>query len=172
MPIEQRVISGPKIGAGKIGGGAAPATAAESEAAPTKRKMKVRRPVLVVVLVVLLAAAGAAYWFLGRGGDDAPKAEPAPQPGAVVTVEPVSLNLADGHYLRLGFGMQLTKGTAEAPDTARALDLAIALYSGRTVAEITDPATRDALKAQFVQQLAEAYDGEVMDVYLTNFVTQ
>ena len=58
------------------------------------------------------------------------------------------------------------------PDTAQALDLAIALFSGHTVAEVTDPATRDALKAQLVAELDKAYDGKVMDVYLTNYVTQ
>jgi flagellar protein FliL len=169
MPIEQRVISGPKIGA-KIGGGASSVPHPTPEPEPAKkRRFKVRRPVLVAGLVVVLALGGAAYWFLGRGGE--PTVE-GPEPGAVVTVDPVSLNLADGHYLRIGFGLQLTKDTVEAPDTARALDIAIALYSGRTVAEISDPATRAALKTELVTQLTAQYDGEVMDVYLTNFVTQ
>jgi len=38
--------------------------------------------------------------------------------------------------------------------------------------EISDPATREALKAQLVTELDEAYEGKVMDVYLTNYVTQ
>ena len=96
----------------------------------------------------------------------------APVPGVVLKVDPVSVNLSDGHYLRLGLGLQLTKDVAEAPDPAKALDLAIALYSGHTVAEVSNPATRDALKAQLVTELSTAYEGEVMDVYLTNFVTQ
>jgi len=170
MPIEQRVISGPKIGA-KIGGGASSVPNPTPEPEPAKkRKLKIRRPVAIAVLAVLLLGGGAAYWFLFRStGPEVPK---APEAGAVVTVDPVSLNLADGHYLRIGFGLQLTKETVEAPDTARALDIAISLYSGRTVAEISDPATRAALKAEFVKQLGAQYEGEVMDVYLTNFVTQ
>ena len=96
-----------------------------------------------------------------------------PEPGVMVTIEPLSLNLADGHYLRLGMALQLTEEVGEeAPDTARALDLAIALFSGRTVAEVSDPATRDALTAELAHQLEETYEGEVMDVYLTNYVTQ
>ncbi|GIG22633.1 hypothetical protein Cch01nite_33570 [Cellulomonas chitinilytica] len=170
MPIEQRVISGPKIGA-KIGGGASSVPNPTPEPEPAKkRKFKVRRPVLIAGLLIVLLAGGAGYWFFLRG-DGTPTVK-APEPGAVVTVDPVSLNLADGHYLRIGFGLQLTKETVEAPDTSRALDTAIALYSGRTVAEISDPATRAALKAEFVKELDEKYDGEVMDVYLTNFVTQ
>ncbi|KQY45932.1 flagellar basal body-associated protein FliL [Cellulomonas sp. Root137] len=170
MPIEQRVVSGAKIGGNKIGGGSAsstPAVEAEQPAKKTRKKL-----LLVVGAVVLLAGGAAAYLLLGKGGGE-PAAEPAPVPGAVLTVEPVSLNLAEGHYLRLGLALQLTEEAGEeAPDTARALDLAIALFSGRTVAEVSDPATRDALTAELAHQLAEAYEGEVMDVYLTNYVTQ
>ncbi len=172
MPIEQRVVSGPtKIGGAKIGGGASSSTAAaEPEEKPTKSRRKLL--VIVVVVVVVLAAGAGAYLTLFRGGGE-PAAEPAPEKGVVLTVDPVSLNLADGHYLRLGMALQLTKDVGEeAPDTARALDLAIALFSGRTVAEVSDPATRDALTAELATQLAEVYEGEVMDVYLTNYVTQ
>lgn len=171
MPIEQRVVSGAKIGGNKIGGGGAPSTpAVEADAAPTKRGKK--KLLVVVGAVVVLAGGAAAYVLLGRGGGE-PAAEPEPVPGVVLTVEPVSLNLADGHYLRLGMALQLTQEVGEhTPDTARALDLAIALFSGRTVAEVSDPATRDALTAELAHQLEETYEGEVMDVYLTNYVTQ
>jgi flagellar FliL protein len=164
------VVSGPKIGGNtKIGGGSASSISAAPE--ETKPKRKKRKLLVVIGAVVLVAGGAAAYVLLGRGGE--PAAEPTPVPGAVLTVEPVSLNLADGHYLRLGLALQLTEEAGEhAPDTARALDLAIALFSGRTVAEVSDPATRAALTAELATQLAEAYDGEVMDVYLTNYVTQ
>lgn len=175
MPIEQRVISG---GGQKIGGkssgsiGSKEAPAAEPE---TPKKSK-KRLMIVIVAVVLLAGGAAAYFLLGKGGGDAaaaPEPEPTHEPGAVSTVEPISLNLADGHYLRLGFALQLTADVGEeAPDTSKAVDLAIELFSGKTVAEISDPTSREALKEQFAAELAEAYEGEVMDVYLTNYVTQ
>ena len=147
-------------------GEAAEAAPAAPEAKKSKKKL------IIIVLVAVLAVGGAgAYFFLGKSGD--PAAEPAPEKGAVLTIEPVSLNLAEGHYLRLGLGLQLTKDAgAEHPDTAEALDLAIATFSGHTVAEVTDPATRDALTAQLLAALGTAYDGKVMDVYLTNYVTQ
>ncbi|WP_028050732.1 flagellar basal body-associated protein FliL [Cellulomonas sp. URHD0024] len=171
MPIEQRVISGSKIGASnKIGGGSITPTAEPESEAPSKKKSK--KKLMVVVLVAVLAVGGGAYWFLGRGGT--PAAEAAPEKGVVLTIDPVSLNLAQGHYLRLGLALQLTKkvGTTDVPDTAEALDMAISLFSGHTVAEVTDPKTRAALKAQLVTELGKAYDGKVMDVYLTNYVTQ
>jgi len=170
MPVEQRVVSRQKIGARSSATTEAP-PATPAEPPPAKRS---RRRLLVVVLVVALVAAGGAAWYLlGRGdATGAPVPEPAPQAGEVVQVQAVSVNLADGHYLRLGLGLQLTADAHEAVDPSRALDLAIAQYSGRSVADISEPATRDALKAQLAEQLAEAYEGEVIDVYLTNYVTQ
>jgi flagellar FliL protein len=175
MPIEQRVISG---GGQKIGGkssgsiGAKDAPAAEPE---TTKKSK-KGLLIVIIAIVLVAGGAAAYFFLGKSGGDAaaePEAEPAPEPGEVLAVEPISLNLADGHYLRLGFSLQLTEEVGEhVPDSGKAIDLAIVLFSGRTVEEISDPTSREALKVEFAAELAEAYEGEVMDVYLTNYVTQ
>lgn len=172
MPVEQRVVTRQKIG-GKIGEKAAPepTKVAEPEKAPRRG-----RTVLVAVVVAVVVAAGVAAFFLlgpGGAGATAEPTEPPREPGEVLQVEPVSINLADGHYLRLGLGLQLTTEAAgHAPDPSRALDLAIALYSGRPMGEVTDPATRDSLKSELARQLDEAYDGEVMDVYLTTYVTQ
>jgi flagellar FliL protein len=172
MPIEQRVVSGSKIGGNnKIGGGSASSSGGD-DAAPTKKKAS-KKKLIIVVVAVLAIAGGTAYFFLFKGKDSAEAAPPPPERGAVLAIDPVSLNLAEGHYLRLGLSLQLTKDAGEeTPDTADALDHAIALFSGHTVAEVSDPATREALKAQLVTELDEAYEGKVMDVYLTNYVTQ
>ena len=171
--VEQRVI-GQKIGARP----AAPTAAAErvadvaaTEAAPKKSR---KRLVVILLVVVVLAAAGAGWYvFLGPGhGASAPKPAPTPVAGQVLTVDPVSVNLADGHYLRLGLAIQLSDAVKQTPNASRALDLAIALYSGRTVDEVSAPATRDQLKAQLLAQLRQAYGEGVMDVYLTDYVTQ
>ncbi|MCC2307257.1 flagellar basal body-associated FliL family protein [Cellulomonas chengniuliangii] len=171
MPIEQRVISSSKIGAKN----AQPAAGLKpAEEPPAKGKGK--RVKLLVLGAVLLVVLGAAAAYLGgvfdRGAAAEPSAPPPPTPGEVLAVEPVSLNLAGGHYLRIGLGLQLTTDVHEAPDPSKAVDVAIALFSGRSMEEVSDPATRDALKAQLAEQLVEVYEGEVMDVYLTNFVTQ
>lgn len=168
MPIEQRVMNAPqRPGAAQAGGGIKPkADAAAPEAEPKKSKKKL----FVVVGIVVVALAAAAYYFLVMG-KEGEAAEPAPEPGEVFTVEAMSINLADGHYLRLGFGLQLTLEAHEL-DAAKARDAAIALYSGKSVAEITDPPTRDTLKTEFAEILEGLYEGEVMDVYLTDYVTQ
>ena len=172
MPTEQRVIaSKPKIGAKPIGG--APAEASEAPAKKGKKKL-----LLLIVGLVVVLAAGGAYWFLmgpgaaAKDGAEVVVEETEPEKGAVMTIEAVSINLAGGHYLRLGLGLQLTAEIEEEPDTARALDLAIALYSGRTVEEVSGAEGREALKDELLIQLDEAYEGEVMDVYLMDYVTQ
>lgn len=134
--------------------------AAAAEAAPKKSKSK-----LIVVVALVLVLAGGGYVMLGRGGSS------APQPGEVVPLEAIQVNLEGGHYLRLGLALQLTTKAKEA-DGSKALDLAIDVFSGRSVAELADPATRRKLKKELTKELTEAYEGEVMGVYLTEFVTQ
>jgi len=173
MTIEQRVIASPKRTVGGIREGRgkiAPEPEPDQKKSKKKKFKKPSKKVLIIALVALLAAAGAAYYFVLKPAG--PVTVPKPVAGKVLTVPAVSVNLVDGHYLRLGLGLQLTVDVAEAPDPAKALDLAIALFSGHTVAEVGDPTTREQLKVQLATELSKAYDGEVMDVYLTDFVTQ
>ncbi|MBB5473274.1 flagellar basal body-associated FliL family protein [Cellulomonas hominis] len=118
-----------------------------------------------------LVGAGAA-WFLLRPSPGAATDVSEVKLGDVQTIEPISINLANGRYLRLGLGLQLTAEVAEDVDTVKALDLAIALFSQRPVEEIATRDGRDALKDELAAQLADVYHGEVVDVYFSNFVYQ
>lgn len=178
MPIEQRVVAS---GSRPVGGirERRPAVAAVEEAPEkTKKKRKLKLPskrVLIIAGAVVLVVLAAVYFLLltPAGGPSKPAPTPAPVPGAVVKIDSVSVNLADGHYLRLGLALQLTAAVGEeSPDPAHALDLAITMFSGHTLAEVTDPATRDKLKAELTTKVSEAYEGKVMAVYLTDYVTQ
>ncbi|MEJ5913332.1 flagellar basal body-associated FliL family protein [Pseudokineococcus sp. 1T1Z-3] len=140
---------------------------AESEAPPKKKKLP-----LVVGAVVLLLAAAAAVWFLVLAPDDAEAAEPEPEKGDVVALDPVSINLADGSYLRLGIALQQTADAAHEADGSEALDLAISLFSGRSVEDLADLDHRAELKGELLTEVEEAYHDEVMDIYFTEFVTQ
>ncbi|MBJ7358608.1 flagellar basal body-associated FliL family protein [Nocardioides sp.] len=120
---------------------------------------------LLVVVLLLALVGGAGYWFFLKPGD------PAPKPGEVVALDPIQVNLADGHYLSVGIALQLAEGAHEA-DGSKALDAVISLYSGREIEELAKPKTRSELKDELKHELAELYHEEVMDVYLTQFVTQ
>lgn len=146
-----------------------PSTAPAEAAARPRRKL----PLVLGVVALVVLAAGAGWFFLLREPAGEPEAEPAPVPGEVLTVDPVSINLANGSYLRLALGLQLTEeATAEEPDPSAALDLAVATFSGRSVAELSDAATREAVQDDFTNQVKDAYEEGVIDVYFTEFVTQ
>ncbi|GAA3801616.1 flagellar basal body-associated FliL family protein [Nocardioides panacisoli] len=136
--------------------------AATAEEPPKKGRKKL----LLVVLVLVLGAAAGAYFFLLRpGGDQAPK------PGQVAPLDSIQINLADGHYLRLGIALQLTESATEV-DGSKALDAAIEVFSGRSIGDIDNGATREKLRDQLEKKLEERYPDEVMGVYFTEYVTQ
>lgn len=151
------------------GAPAAAGASADADPAPAKGAKKKK---LIVIVLVLALAAGAAWFFLLRpsGGEEA--AEPELVPGEVVALEPISINLADGHYLRAGIALQSVEGAAHAPEGSQALNLMIDTFTGRTVGELADTATRQALQEELTAHVEEAYHHEVMDVYFTEFVTQ
>jgi flagellar protein FliL len=135
-----------------------------------------RKKLLVIALVVLLALAGAAYFLLFAGSGEAEAEEPVA--GEVLTLEPVAVNLAGGGYLKIGIALQLTEAAAGGHgggvDGSEALDLLISTYSQAQPADVTG--AREALKEALEAKIVEAYteDGHalVMDVYLTEYVTQ
>lgn len=125
------------------------------------------RKKLLVVVVVVLALAFGAWWFMLRPAG----ADEAPTPGEVLKLEPVQVNLAGGHYLKIGIALQAVEG-AEEVEGSKALDATIELFSGTTMAELADGRKRDHLKKQLTEELTERYHGDVMGVYFTDFVTQ
>jgi flagellar FliL protein len=135
-----------------------------------------KKKLVIIAVITLLALAG------GGGGGYlifAPKkahAEPEPTPGVVSVLDAVTINLADGHYLKLKMTLQATTEAAEAPDGSKALDIAIDLYSGRKMDELMSNAERDRSKKELVARVVKAYTEdkkkEVMDIYFTTFVIQ
>ena len=136
------------------------ATEAEA-AAPGASKKKI-----VLVLVGLVLVVAASYKFVLT-----PDKPSAPEPGEVVKLEPIQVNLAAGHYLKIGIALQLTKEAHEA-DGSKALDATIELFSGRSIEELTGTEERHKLQRQLEKELEHRYHGDVMGVYFTDFVTQ
>ncbi|GGC18433.1 hypothetical protein GCM10010972_34610 [Cellulomonas carbonis] len=166
--MEQRIIAEkPKIGARPPHTEGA-AEQSRPSAAPTGPR---RRRILALALVITLTG-GTGYWFVARPALSSTTEEAPPMPGEILPVEPINLNLADGRYLRLGFALQLTAEVEEDLEPARALDIAIDVFSGRTLEEVTSPEGRQVLKDLLAARVQESYDGQVMSLYITEFVTQ
>jgi flagellar FliL protein len=134
-----------------------------------------KKKLLIIGLVAVLAIGAAAYFFVFSGGGEA-EAAPAPEPGSVLVVDPVAINLAGGSYLKLGFALQFTAehdagGEHGAkPDGSQAMDIAIAQFSGAALADVQT--NREAMKAHLQEAIVEAYHEGVMSIYYTEYVTQ
>ena len=136
-----------------------------AEEATEEKRPRSKKKILVIALVVLLLAGGA-WWFLH------PKGPSTPQPGQIMTLESTQINLADGHYLKIGLALQLTTDAGTEVDGSKALDDTIDLFSGRDLGFVSTAKHRRELKAELVKLLGKDYDGDVMGVYFTEFVTQ
>jgi len=162
---------------------AAPKDAAPKDAPPKEPKPK-RGPMLpaIVIAVALLLAA-----FMlkggGGGGSDSPPASSETtvasaehgDPANVVALDAITLNLADGRFLKLGVALQLADGTevGEAANFgARALDETINLMGEYTFKQLSAPGARVKAKDKLSEAVREAYDGAVTSVYFTEFVMQ
>jgi flagellar FliL protein len=127
-----------------------------------------KKKVVIIAVAVLLVVGGGAWFFLLRG----PSAPPKPQPGAVLKLDSINVNLADSHYLKLGLALQTTTKASPDLDGSHALDIAISQLSGRKMDDLAVPAKREKAKAALVTAVSKAYEGEIMDVYFTEFVMQ
>ncbi len=139
----------------------APKTKGDGEEAPKKGKKK-----LLMILLALCLAGGGAWVALGPE-----KAPEAPKPGEVITLDPIQINLAGEHYLRIGIAMQMTDAAHEV-DGSKALDATIAEFSGHEIGEVNQPKMRRELKEKLFKELEKRYHHEVLEVYFTEFVTQ
>lgn len=150
--------------------------------AKTKGK---RSKLLPGVLAVLVLGGGGYHLSSGGGGAPAQAADgdpadapPAPALGEIVALDPVTLNLSDGRFLKVGLALQLVEGapTVDAAGlagfAAPALDEAISVLGMHSFAELVAPGGRDAVKQVLSERVARRYEGEVVRVYFTEFVMQ
>ena len=106
------------------------------------------------------------------------------QPGPIITLDPITVNIKGDRFLKIGLGLQLwgkyTPGAGHgAPDSddptkgfARALDLTIETFGGHSYDELVTVEGRTKAKEELVEKLKHAYHEEVEGVYFTDFVMQ
>jgi flagellar protein FliL len=158
-------MSTPTLTAATAGAGAAGAAAGEDGAKKSKKKL------FLVLPLVLALLAGAAWFFLLRGSDEPAKKE-EPKPGAVVALDSININLADGHYLKLAFALQLSKDVKEDPDPSQALAIAIDQLSGQSMSRLAKPEERRKAVETLTAAIEKAYGEDVIDLYPTTMVMQ
>lgn len=123
---------------------------------------------ILIVLVAMLALGAGAYWFMLKPSGP----PPAPVAGATMTMaEPIQVNLAAGHYLKVGIAVEMTDQAHEA-DPSKAVDALITTFSDLPLSDVTTAEQRDHLKEELLKTLKKRYHGEVMEVFFTDFVTQ
>ena len=168
--------------------------AGEGTDAPVAPKRNGNNLIPAVVLAVGLLGGG--FFMGGKGGAGtavaaAPppaaseQAEEAGDHGPIQDLEPITLNLADGRFLKVGIALQMAEvegggeeeGGEEVP-AAKALDIAITLLGSYTMDELADPDEREKVKHELSELVAEAYvdpetnEPTVTKVYFTEFVMQ
>jgi len=148
-------------------------TAETEEVAEGKGKKKSKKKLFIIIGVVVLLGGG--YTMMGSKKPAKP-VPGAPVPaGPILTLDPITLNLADSHYLQVGIALQLAKGQTTdklTPDTAKALDTAIGLLGNRTSTALAAAGGRDQAKSDLSAAMAKVFPGKVIGIYFTSFVIQ
>jgi flagellar FliL protein len=155
------------------GAGAAGAAAGAGEDGAKKSKKKL----MLVLPLVLLLVGGAVWFFLLRGsGSEGAAAKEEPKPGAVVALDSININLADGHYLKLKLALQASADVAEAPDGSKAQGIAGDQLTGMDMGELQTAKGRQHAQEKLTEAIVKAYTEEdtetVIDVYYPEFVSQ
>jgi flagellar protein FliL len=146
------------------------------EAPAEKPKKKGKKKLMIIIAAVLLVVGGAGGYLMLSGGSaksgKAAVAKPSPQPGIVLALDAITVNLAESHYLKVKLSLQLTSSAPKDTDGSKALDLAIAVFTDRTIADLSSAEGRAKAKEALLSKVEEAYKDEVMDIYFTQFVMQ
>lgn len=159
----------------------APSTEVEEKPKKSRKKLLM---VAVPLLLVILGAGG----FVGKGmlaGPAKPEIDPKTVAGGVVTLDPITLNLADGRYLKLTLALQLSEaatpvggsvdkaaGAVPAVDGTKALDAAIGVLGPRTYAQLIAPGGRVVAQKALSARVRKLYDGVALGVYFKEFLMQ
>jgi len=144
---------------------------------------------VAMILPAILLIAGAAYFFLLKPSASTPLSAAAIASasaseaavlkddkgvayvaGALVVVDSITVNLANGHYLQVSLALQATAAAGTELTGSKAMDATITEFSGKTVAELATKTGREAARKELTKAIKEAYEGEVYEVFFTTFV--
>jgi flagellar basal body-associated protein FliL len=100
-----------------------------------------------------------------------------PKEGAVFKLDSIPINLADGHYAKVGMALQLSavvdaKLFKEESEAYKASDVLISVIGGRDRAEFNSPQALEALKEKITAEVRPKFECKVLEVLFTEFVIQ
>ncbi len=127
-----------------------------------------KKKLIIIMLVVLLGGGGGAYFMLGKK----PAKPGPPKPGVIIAMTDTTLNLADGHFLKIKLALQTIVGAPADLDTSKASDLMIAEFTNQPIAALSTDAGREKMKDDLLKKIEAAYPKQIMDLYYTDFVMQ
>lgn len=142
----------------------------------------------VVVAAAVLVAVGVVVGGKVLGGSAAPASATGPTttttepPGPVTTVDSITVNLADGRFLKLGLAFEVHHDEEYPPPEvevdeltkgfAREIDASIMVLSTFTYEQLVAPDGKAVAKQRLLDRLGEVSDGAVSDVLFHEFVMQ
>jgi len=158
------------------------AKTAPAEPEPPRKSRK--RVILAVVAVVVLAA-GAVVGMKLFASPPARQPDPATVPGTIEKIDSMTVNLADGRYLKVGVALQLSKKASPTAvvegastdgavtfDPARAQDAVITVFGRRTYGQLLAAGGREKAQGALLKEVNKRYTGGVLGVYFTEFLMQ
>lgn len=159
-------------------------TTVEDDPTPAEPQAPARQQRSLVLPALILAVGLVVGGFLmGSGGSDAPAEEHAAEegeevvPGEIVPLEPMTLNLVDGSYLRLGVAVELVEGVpggewVEHGESSKYVDAVIEKVGGWSSEQLTAEGGRGELKDVLRDAGTELFEHEFHEVYLTEYIVQ
>jgi flagellar basal body-associated protein FliL len=100
-----------------------------------------------------------------------------PEMGPVVSLEPITINLKDDHYLRVGIALQFDSATSleeltESGHANTALDSVIQVLGGRAKEEFESNRAQQQAKDEITELVRPRFECHVLEVLFTEFVTE
>ncbi|MBK8436443.1 MAG: flagellar basal body-associated FliL family protein [Austwickia sp.] len=137
--------------------------------------------IIIAAAVAIVLVAGGLMMKMMMAPKETPK-DPAKEKGAVVALkDDMTLNLADGRFLKTQLSLQLSEEATLAAGGEKALanfdgsmarDAAIQILSRYSYNQLLKPAQREAAQVALSKEVFERYEGKVLQVYFTQFVMQ
>lgn len=150
-----------------------------------KDKSKGGRSNLVPALVLAAGIAAGGYFMGGSPADGTPAVvEPEPEvvAGEVVELDALTVNLANGRFVRVGVAFLTSEEyePLEGDDgyrfppghESRLRDQLIASFAGRDVTWVTGHENLEVVKAELLERANGVLDGHALEVYFTDLVVQ